>query len=388
MAEPGSEIKKRGTDRRGIRDRGLGAGVVAPTKTPMTTGSLADIKAQTSTTAADKSLPPVNVWSHRIGKFSPDPEGIWPYVFKISTLQDLVDHLEKAKLHGRVFKLVIVAHGDAAGLVQMKPNITSENVASFADEFQRLSRFLNPNGMLLFESCQAGLGDTGTLLLTRISAYFKPTQFVVGFMVNGSWIEKTPNQAGDIFEAPDSMFGMPVRELFKNKKRMTEESQYAKWAQNGRVVRLPLSEEYSKLWSKSKKKAPAHLLTRRPGVWAITSAVLNGKNSKAYQSGVMTLTFPESIVLARGKRKIWYGRMTVSLKANPHEFDVIYDSGKNKGKTSRGIFRFGRGDYDLLNLCLAPPSGDRPFQFASAQGSGNLLLEFKRLDPDEDKLKK
>ena len=361
------DLLKRGTSTtsRGTKDRALDRQIMIPqVKTPMTT----DVAPPT------KPMSPTGVWAYRIGKALPNPADGWPHVVKIRNFKDLISHLERARLVGNVSKLAIVAHGDSAGLVQMDRNVSPDNVELFADDFGKLATFLTKNGKLMFMACQAGLANEGTHLLKKISSYLNPDQVVVGFSINGFWVgESSPGLAGNIFEAPKSMRGMPLKE-YKGSKRMTEDSVFAKWAQDGRIIRLPLQEEISTL----------------RGSWQVVTAKRSSKNVNRLRQATLKYSsvypYAEDIIelVAKNNNTIWAGTYKYGLTDqtrgvdNPKTIDILYTTGKDKGKLALGIFRFGKADYASLTLCLAEPLKDRPKAFTTPVKSGRLLLELRR----------
>jgi len=364
----GTDQRGTGTTSRGIEDRSLDDRVAIPlTTTSMVTGVLPSQAAKSPNAApAKKHISPANIWAYRVGWFLPNPANGWTHVFKIRGFKDLLTQLEETQLQGKVSKLVIIAHGDAAGLVQLNQNMTPENVALFGDDFNRLAMFLSTDGMLIFQSCQAGLGDKGSLLLKKISSYLQPNQYAIGFMVNGLSPSIGPGLAGDVFEAPGSMPGMPLRE-FKNSKRMNEDSVYAKWAQDGYIVRLPIPEEFSNL----------------KGSWEVIMAIANAKIASRFKSVTLKIS-NDLIELADDSKVIWSGTYKIDftyrteVAKKPRTIDINYTVGEYKSKTALGILSFGRADFNSLTICLAEPSKERPDDFTSPANSRRLLLELKR----------
>jgi len=74
----------------------------------------------------------IGVWAYRKGvlRFNKDfskkdSELEWHHVIAIDSLNDLLEELKDAKLHGQKwYKLAIVARGDAGGKVQLEPKMT------------------------------------------------------------------------------------------------------------------------------------------------------------------------------------------------------------------------------------------------------------------------
>ena len=69
------------------------------------------------------------------------------------------------------------------------------------------------------------------------------------------------------------------------------------------------------------------------------------------------------------------GTMTVDESANPRTFDLLFDTGPEKGNRSLGIYEL---DGDTWKLCLGLTGKTRPTKFVSAPGSGHALEILKR----------
>lgn len=345
----------------GVSEKGIDAG--QPTEEQRGRKRQLETSPIPSQLVPTQPLPTTNVWAFRIGNYKPNPAGGWTHAIRFSGLDDLIEKLKQASLQGRLSKLVINAHGNKAGLIQLDHNLEIDNVTSFAEYFNKLSTFLIPNGMLLFHSCQAGGGAPGTLLLSRISSYMQPGQYIIGYSVSGQNSGSYPALAGDVFEAPNSMPDLPI-ELYKKgeRRRLNENSIYAKWAQNGRVIRLPLEEEISRL----------------KGLWTVIAATRNTKSERQFKDVSVKITL-DTFELTKGDKRIWSGTYRIDINKIPRTIDINYTFGKDKGKTSFGLLRFGEADFDSLTICLADPARERPDAFTSLANSGRLLLELKRV---------
>jgi hypothetical protein len=180
------------------------------------------------------------IWAYRsdTGKWGPESADGWDRPFEANSLQELVDGLKKRKLEGQVEKLAIVAHGDAPGVVQLKPQLTPESLSSVKAQLSQLSTFLKPNGKLLFESCIAGDGEPGTKLLTDISKLM-PNVYVIGFEIPGGrspW----PEAPGRLYEKTE---GMATGKQPENPVWLNEYSKFSKWALNGEIIRYDLGDQ-------------------------------------------------------------------------------------------------------------------------------------------------
>jgi hypothetical protein len=173
------------------------------------------------------------VWAYRVSAFRTNPKSGWSHTINFSSLPDLVSNLDDAHLHGGVEQLAIVAHGDFAGQVHM-----DGRTAVSARSLSTLAPYLTSNAMLIFVSCIAGAGDTGSSFLTSVSREL-PGRVIIGFSTWG-FVDTTfgaPNDPGNVQAAPGGArpkAGTP---------RLTSWGSWAKWAYRGEIVRLPADEQ-------------------------------------------------------------------------------------------------------------------------------------------------
>jgi Domain of unknown function (DUF4347) len=182
------------------------------------------------------------VWAFRVGNFVQDSSSGWSYSIRFNSLKELIEALREKKLSGQVETLAIVAHGDAAGLVQLDRDLNRSTIGSFGNALTNLNDFLMPHGKLIFVSCLAALGQEGTELLIGISKYL-PNRHIIGFTINGGMAQEgLPTLPGQVLEAENFMRGMPAK-LLKELPTLTEYSNFSKWARNGYITKIPLQEQ-------------------------------------------------------------------------------------------------------------------------------------------------
>lgn len=357
------EVEK---DKRGTQDRG-GNGLERGTQADTASSAARPAVPTSPGTPLRQQLEAINVWSFRVFHFRPNKAGGWSHTIHFDKLTELLKKLEDEKLHGRVNKFVIVAHGDKAGLVKLNKDLTTETLESFAADLTTLGKFLTPDGKLLFESCQAGAGEGGSLLLVNLSKLLKPEQTVVGYIVNGLGPGPGGGLAGDIFEAPKSMPGMAASQFKGSKRRMTEESFYAKWARGGKIVRLSLLEEFEK----------------RRGTWIVGSWKGPGKMSAQYSGATFEIRADDFTVSRNGK-SLTSGSYKADFTKRPRIIDIDYKLGADRGKKAVGILEFGEADFDVLRILLTVPATEtkeRPADFAYVPDAPLMLIELKRAPP-------
>jgi uncharacterized protein (TIGR03067 family) len=69
------------------------------------------------------------------------------------------------------------------------------------------------------------------------------------------------------------------------------------------------------------------------------------------------------------------GTLKLDATKKPAYMDVNITKGNDKGKKQYGIYQL---DGDTLKICLAKPEEERTKDFTTKEGSGHLLLVFKR----------
>jgi uncharacterized protein (TIGR03067 family) len=382
MADPGSN--SRGTDRRGVSkdDRATERRGKDPDGQARGLDPAADQPPSATTTATSPTASLVGVWSHAIWVFQPNPSKGWTDVIdfrKSMKLSGLVSELDKQKekFLGRISKLAIVAHGES-GIVHLEPDLTVDNLDSFSKELKQLANYLAPTGKLLFMSCSAAEDETGTGLLQKFSQHL-PGRFIIGFTIKGERrVDPTDPGMSQGFFAGDIHEGGPFdRRPVDARPFLTEDSRdYAKWVLNERLYRLPATEELFMFFGHWKK------FKREPGLWSIITATANGKNAKQLDGAVVQMKSPETIELTKDRKSVWSGTFSFNHTKSPRQFDIVYTTGKDKGKTAMGLCHFDETgtypDFDSLTICLSEPAGERPDAFACPAGSGRTLLDLKR----------
>ena len=112
------------------------------------------------------------------------------------------------------------------------------------------------------------------------------------------------------------------------------------------------------------------------GTWTAVSATKDGKeepkegaakNRLVVKGEKYTFTGSDGVTV-EGKHKL-------NPSKTPKEIEAVHTSGEGKGEKILGIYELTK---DTYKVCLAPPGKDRPKEFASKEGTGHRLLEFKR----------
>lgn len=134
--------------------------------------------------------------------------------------------------------------------MQLGPtNLTLNAVDStyYASIWRNLKQYLTPTAMLTFYSCIAGAGQEGTGLLTAISTRL-PGRTIVGFDVYGLMGSAgLPNAPGNMAAQMGGAAGLAMPRQGSLGSNLTPWGYNAKWAHNGRLVRIPMVEQMFKV---------------------------------------------------------------------------------------------------------------------------------------------
>ncbi|MGH8217272.1 MAG: DUF4347 domain-containing protein [Steroidobacteraceae bacterium] len=138
----------------------------------------------------------------------------------VPKLKDLDDHdLEE---------LALVTHGNAPGVLQIDPELNSQNVDSYANDIEKLRDYLASGAQVTLYGCAAGCDAQGDILLKRLSGILAGCR-IVGFFFFNELYGPVPGPKA-------------VRVFSGNVTRSDEYSEAAKWARNGVIIRPPLIE--------------------------------------------------------------------------------------------------------------------------------------------------
>jgi uncharacterized protein (TIGR03067 family) len=116
-------------------------------------------------------------------------------------------------------------------------------------------------------------------------------------------------------------------------------------------------------------------LDKIQGTWVRATVERNGKAASADELKDTKLSVKgDKYTLDDGKEKRT-GTFKLDATKTPKTLDIIADSGPNKGKTLKGIYKIEDG---VFTYCVAGPDKDRPTEFSAKEGSGNALAVNKR----------
>lgn len=118
-------------------------------------------------------------------------------------------------------------------------------------------------------------------------------------------------------------------------------------------------------------------LDKMQGTWLLVSGERDGtkftdeeiKQTRLIIRGE-TFSIPKSSVGTSQE-----GTFTIDPSKKPKQMDSTQGGGPDKGKTWLGIYEV---DDSTQKVCFSPPGKDRPKEFSSKPGSGQLLQVWKR----------
>ncbi len=113
------------------------------------------------------------------------------------------------------------------------------------------------------------------------------------------------------------------------------------------------------------------------GTWVAESSQRSGQAADDLRGHQLTFAGDRFTIRSKGK-VIYQGTYTTDPSAKPATIDFKNTAGEMKGKTWLGIYET---DGDALKICdnADDVSKGRPRAFVTAAGSGQVLIDFKRV---------
>ncbi len=113
------------------------------------------------------------------------------------------------------------------------------------------------------------------------------------------------------------------------------------------------------------------------GTWRVTALVVDGNRSKEEDARKLTVINGSDgtwSLHSQGK-EVEKGTSTIDPTKKPKTIDFTPTTGDAKGKLHLGIYELGA---KTRKLCFVGPGKERPTEFVSKAGSGNILVTFER----------
>jgi uncharacterized protein (TIGR03067 family) len=116
-------------------------------------------------------------------------------------------------------------------------------------------------------------------------------------------------------------------------------------------------------------------LDKLQGTWVRASVERNGKPASADELKNTKLTLKDDKYTLDDSKEKRTGTFKLDATKTPKTLDIVADTGPNKGKTLKGIYKI---EDDTFTYCVGGPDKDRPTEFTGKEGSGYTLLVNKR----------
>jgi uncharacterized protein (TIGR03067 family) len=112
------------------------------------------------------------------------------------------------------------------------------------------------------------------------------------------------------------------------------------------------------------------------GNWQLISAERDGKKTPQEDAKKITLTIQgDKFILRKDSVIISEGTMTLDPTKKPKAINETLTTGPNEGKVFSAIYEI---DDEHHKICFAALGKERPTEFSSKPGSGNILQVWKR----------
>jgi uncharacterized protein (TIGR03067 family) len=115
-------------------------------------------------------------------------------------------------------------------------------------------------------------------------------------------------------------------------------------------------------------------LKKLEGTWGLVSGETNGENLPESTIKSAKLTIVGDKYTVKVSENAITGTQKIDPTKKPKALDAMDTEGPHKGKTAFGIYKLEKG---VFTVCLAPPGKDRPTEFTTKSGTGEILHVWK-----------
>jgi uncharacterized protein (TIGR03067 family) len=115
-------------------------------------------------------------------------------------------------------------------------------------------------------------------------------------------------------------------------------------------------------------------LKKLEGTWGLVSGEAKGENLPESTIKSAKLTIVGDKYTVKVSENAITGTNKIDPTTKPKGIDVGHTEGPYKGKTAFGIYKLEKG---VFTVCLAPPGKDRPTEFTTKSGTGEILHVWK-----------
>ncbi len=215
-----------------------------------------------------KAKKKVNVWASTVIGFIKTDE--YPVSFSFTNFENLLNRPEMLEHKGVIKKIVLNAHGDYGGVLQVgaaemgsfplcmdkkksestdyfpivPEKLTPQTISLYKCSFQRLAEYLTTNAEVVFASCITGQNYNGSAFLKTVSQWLPGRKVVAFTTILSSGIYS--NKAGEVWDtgARNEVEKQIIITEFERSGRkkggmklMSIHSDTAKWAKNGKIIK-------------------------------------------------------------------------------------------------------------------------------------------------------
>jgi uncharacterized protein (TIGR03067 family) len=113
------------------------------------------------------------------------------------------------------------------------------------------------------------------------------------------------------------------------------------------------------------------------GTWAVTELQMEGQTLSGGMLSNARVEITGNRFSSLGMGTVYEGTVTLDVSANPHQLNMKFDAGPEKGNTNLGIYEL-KGD--TWNICLSTRGEVRPTEFSAPAGSGFVFEMLTRSD--------
>lgn len=116
------------------------------------------------------------------------------------------------------------------------------------------------------------------------------------------------------------------------------------------------------------------------GTWWTVSMERDGRTIPAKElKGRRVIIKEDKYIIFDGDKILQRGTFKLDPSTTPRQIDTTPTTGRNAGKTDKGIYELKDG---VLKLCYAPPGEPRPEEFSAEEGTGRWLTIDHRKKPE------
>lgn len=118
------------------------------------------------------------------------------------------------------------------------------------------------------------------------------------------------------------------------------------------------------------------------GTWAVSELEMEGQTISGGMLANARVEVTGSRFSSLGMGTVYEGTVTLDDSANPHQLNMKFDAGPEKGNTNLGIYQL---DGNTWKICLSTRGEVRPSEFSAPAGSGFVFETLTRSESTSQK---